>query len=170
VSSTTATEPTMQPLLDRPVISELPVEHLFDMTVELEPAQLIGTAVGNRMTFIAKGGRIDGPKIKGELLPGGGDWLNVGTDLIGRADIRATIRTDDEALIHYTGLGVIKIPPEGIQRLANGERVSFEESYVRTTPRFETADERYSWLTEVVAVSYNELVGNKIDYRIYQVL
>jgi hypothetical protein len=160
----------MQPLLDRPVISELPVEHLFDMTVELEPAQLIGTAVGNRMTFIAKGGRIDGPKIKGELLPGGGDWLNVGTDLIGRADIRATIRTDDEALIHYTGLGVIKIPPEGIQRLANGERVSFEESYVRTTPRFETADERYSWLTEVVAVSYNELVGNKIDYRIYQVL
>jgi hypothetical protein len=170
MSSTTATEPTMQPLLDRPVISELPVEHLFDMTVELEPAQLIGTAVGNRMTFIAKGGRIDGPKIKGELLPGGGDWLNVGTDLIGRADIRATIRTDDEALIHYTGLGVIKIPPEGIQRLANGERVSFEESYVRTTPRFETADERYSWLTEVVAVSYNELVGNKIDYRIYQVL
>jgi hypothetical protein len=170
MNATAAIDSTTRPLLERPVISELPVEHLFDMTVELEPAKLIGTAVGNRMTFIAKGGRIEGPKIKGELLPGGGDWLNVGTDLIGRVDIRATIRTDDEALIHYTGLGVIKIPPEGLERLANGERVTFEESYVRTTPRFETADERYSWLSEVVAVSYNELVGNKINYRIYQVL
>jgi hypothetical protein len=139
------------------------------MTVELDPAQLIETAVGNRMTFVAKGGRIEGPKIKGELLPGGGDWLNIGSDLVGRADIRATIGTDDDALIHYTGLGIIKIPPEGLERLANGGRISLEESYVRTTPRFETADERYSWLSEVVAISYNELVGNRIDYRIYRV-
>jgi Protein of unknown function (DUF3237) len=170
MSATTATEPTTQPLLERPVLSDLPVEHLFDMTVELEPAQLIGTAVGNRMTFIAKGGRIEGPKIKGELLPGGGDWLNVGTDLIGRADIRATIRTDDDALIHYTSQGIIKIPAEGVERLAKGERISLEESYVRTTPQFETSDERYAWLSEIVAVSYNELVGNKIEYRIYRVL
>jgi len=166
--STTAT--ATDPLHERPVLSELPVEHLFDMTVELEPAQLVETAIGNRMTFIAKGGRVEGPKIKGELLPGGGDWLLVGEDLVGRADIRATIRTDDDALIHYTGLGIIKIPPEGLERLANGERISFEESYVRTTPRFETADERYSWLSEIVAVSHNELVANKSDYRIYRVL
>jgi hypothetical protein len=165
-----STATAAKPLLERPVLSELPVEHLFDMSVELEPAQVVETAVGNRMTFIAKGGRVEGPKIKGELLPGGGDWLNVGTDQIGRADIRATIRTDDRALIHYTGLGIIKIPPEGLERLANGERISFEESYVRTTPRFETTDERYSWLSEIVAVSHNELVANKIDYRIYRVL
>jgi Protein of unknown function (DUF3237) len=157
-------------LLERPVLAEVPVEHLFDMTVELEPAQNIETAVGNRMTFVAKGGAIDGPNLKGELLPGGGDWLTVGSDLVGRVDIRATIRTDDDALIHYTGLGIIKVPPEALERLANGERIYFDESYVRTTPRFETSDERYSWLSEVVAVSYNELEGTKIDYRIYRIL
>src|SRR5206468_5112617 len=98
-TETKTTETT--PMLDREVLTQLPVEHLFDMRVDLEPAQLIGTPVGNRMTFISKGGRIDGPKLNGEVLPGGGDWLLAGDDLVGRADIRATIRTDDGALIHY---------------------------------------------------------------------
>jgi hypothetical protein len=158
------------PLLERPVLAELPVEHLFDMKVDLEPAQLIETAVGNRMIFISKGGRIEGPRLNGELLPGGGDFLNIGTDLVGRADIRATIRTDDDALIYYTGLGVIKIPADGLQRLADGERIPFEESYVRIAPRWETSDERYAWLSETVAISHNELSQDHIDYRIYKVL
>jgi hypothetical protein len=48
--------------------------------------------------------------------------------------------------------------------------LSFDETYVRTTPRFETADDRYLWLNEIVAVGYNVLSPNHIDYRIYQVL
>ena len=48
--------------------------------------------------------------------------------------------------------------------------LSFDETYVRTTPKFETADERYAWLNEVVAVGYNILSPNHIDYRIYRVL
>lgn len=163
----TATEP---PLLERAPLEELPVEHLFDMDVELEPAQAIPTPVGARMTFIAKGGTIEGPRLKGELLPGGGDWLMIGTDLIGRVDVRATIRTDDGALIHYETRGVIEVPADGMERLAAGERLPFEETYVRTTPKFETADERYSWLNGIVAIGHNELVANRINYRIYRVL
>lgn len=52
----------------------------------------------------------------------------------------------------------------------SGKRVSFDDSYVRTTPRFETADERYAWLNGLVLVAHNELSGNHIDFRIYQVL
>jgi hypothetical protein len=157
-------------LNDLPLLSELPVEHLCDFSVDLEPAQLIGTPIGTRMTFIARGGVVEGAKIKGELLPGGGDWLMVGTDLIGRVDIRATVRTDDGALIHYESRGVIKIPPDGPTRLANGERLPFEETYARTTPKFETADERYAWLNEIVVVAYAELSPDHIDYRMYRVL
>jgi hypothetical protein len=140
------------------------------MDVELEPAQAIPTPVGARMTFIAKGGTLEGPRIKGELLPGGGDWLMVGTDLIARVDVRATIRTDDGALIHYETRGVIDVPADGPERLAAGERLPFEETYVRTTPKFETSDERYSWLNGIVAIGHNELVANRINYRIYRVL
>ncbi len=159
-----------EPMLARPALDALPAEHLFDMAVDVEPAQAIPTPVGARMTFIAKGGTVDGPRIKGELLPGGGDWLLVGSDGVGRVDVRATIRTGDGALIHYSAGGVISIPDDGLERLAAGERLPFEETYLRTTPRFETSDERYSWLTGLVAVGHNQLSQDHIDYRIYRVL
>lgn len=153
-----------------PSFERLPAEHLFDMHVELQPAQLISTTLGNRLTFITTGGVMDGPRLHGEVLPGGGDWLLVGTDQIGRVDVRATLRTDDGALIHYETRGVIKVPTDGLNRLAAGEALSFEETYVRTTPKFETADDRYAWLNEIVTVGYNVLSPNRIDYRIYYVL
>lgn len=49
-------------------------ELLFKMTATLEPPQVIGkTHEGVRSIFYATGGTIDGPKIKGVVLPGGGD-------------------------------------------------------------------------------------------------
>ena len=156
-------------LLEREALSALPVEHLFDMGVELEPVQLIPTAIGTVLNYVAKGGTVEGPRIKGEVLPGGGDGLVVGTDQVGRVGVRATLRTDDGVLIHYTAGGVIKIPADGLQRLEAGERLPFEETYVRTTPVLETNDERYSWLSESVLVGLNELSQNHIDYRVYRV-
>jgi hypothetical protein len=153
-----------------PLLDALPVEHLFDMYVDLEPAQLIPTAVGTRLTFVIRGGEVDGPKLHGALLPGGGDWLLVGSDHVGRVDVRATIRTHDDALIHCTARGVVKTPADGAARLAAGEVLPFEETYMRTTLEFETADQRYAWLSEVVTVGYNILSPNHVDYRIYQVL
>lgn len=153
-----------------PMVTALPVEHLFDMHIDLQPAQPIPTSIGTRMTFVTNGGVIAGPKLHGELLPGGGDWLLGGADGVGRVDVRATIRTHDDVLIHYEARGVIKIPADGLDRLAAGEVLPFAETYVRTTPKFETSDERYAWLSEVVAVGYNVLSPNHIDYRIYRVL
>jgi hypothetical protein len=161
---------TATPVEQLPLVAALPVEHLFDMHVDLQPAQPIPTPVGTRMTFITSGGVVEGPKLRGELLPGGGDWLIVGSDGTGRVDVRATLRTHDGVLIHYESRGVIKIPADGVQRLAAGEVLPFAETYIRTTPRFETADERYGWLSEVVALGYNILSPNHIDYRIYGVL
>ena len=152
-----------------PLVTALPVEHLFDMHVDLAPAQPIATPVGARLTFITTGGVIDGPKLHGEVLPGGGDWLLAGADGVGRVDVRATLCTNDGVLIHYEARGIIKVPADGLARLAAGEVLSFDETYVRTTPKFETADERYAWLNEVVAVGYNILSPNHIDYRIYRV-
>lgn len=153
-----------------PLVSALPAEHLFDMHVDLQPPQAIPTSLGARMTFITSGGRVTGPRLRGEILPGGGDWLEVGSDAIGRVDVRATLRTEDGALIHFEAHGVIKIPSDGLARLAAGEVLPFGETYVRTTPRFETSDERYAWLSEAVCVGYNVLSPDHIDYRIYKVL
>lgn len=153
-----------------PLVESLPVEHLFDMHVNLQPAQPIPTPTGTRMTFITTGGHIDGPRLRGEVLAGGGDWLLVGDDGCGRVDVRATLRTHDGVLIHFESAGIIKVPADGLDRLAHGEVLGFDETYVRTTPRFATSDERYAWLSEVVAVGYNILSPGHVDYRVYRVL
>ncbi|BBY84074.1 DUF3237 domain-containing protein [Mycolicibacterium pulveris] len=153
-----------------PMLDALPVTHLFDMAVDLLPAQPIPTPFGTRLTFVTTGGVIEGPRLRGEILPGGGDWLVVGSDGVGQVDVRATLRSHDGALIHYEARGVIKIPADGMDRLAAGEVLAFDETYARTTPSFQTADERYAWLNEIVAVGYNILSSNHIDYRVYQVL
>ena len=167
----TNTTPANAKSLDElPILTELPVEHLADLSVDLEPAKRVPTPVGNRTVFIAKGGRIKGPNIAGEILPGGGDWLLTGSDGIGRVEARVTIRTDDNALISFTAGGLIQLPPDGLRRLAAGERLPFGETYARTTPKFETSDERYGWISTVVTIGYNLLSPDHVDYRVYKVL
>ena len=48
------------------------------------------------------------------MLPGGGDWLRVGTDGVGRIDVRATIRTHDGELVLLTNTGVIAIAEQAL--------------------------------------------------------
>jgi hypothetical protein len=164
------TSTSTQPLLQDPPLAVLPVEHLADLSVALEPAQVVPTPVGTKLVFIVSGGQVTGPALRGELLPGGGDSLHVGDDRIGRLNVRTTIRTHDDVLIELTVGGLISVPADGLDRLAAGERLPWRETYVRTTPRFETSDERYAWLCRLVAVAYNELAPNRIDYRMYRLL
>ena len=168
VTTPTATEAAG--FFDRAVLSDLPVEHLCDISINLELGQVIATSLGTRLTFVVKGGRFEGPRFRGEMLPGGGDWVSVGADGVSRMDVRATLRTDDGVLIHYDSHGVLKFPPGGRERLAKGERLSFEETYVRPTPRFETSDERYAWLGGIVTVGYGEYGPGRIEHRLYRIL
>jgi len=151
--------------------SAIDVEHLLDMTVELEPPQVIGTRFGTRMNSIVRTGHFEGDRLRGEVLPGGGDWMLLGDDRVGQMDVRATLRTDDDELIHMAASGVAAIPEEASKRIAAGERVAVDEMYTRSVIRFETGAERYAWLNSLVTVAFNELVGiERMDYFAYRVL
>lgn len=130
-------------------------ELLCVVEAELEPAQTIGpTPHGNRQIVYAKGGVVKGSKINGRVLPGGGDWLLIKPDGIGEINVRATMQTDDGALIytHYTGV------------------LNFETGYFRTTPRFETSSGDYAWLNNIVAVGVGQSTDTGVRYHIYQIL
>jgi hypothetical protein len=173
MNMTNAKTPTVDQvtsLFDQELIDALPVEHLCDLSFDLELGQVISTPLCTRLTFVCKGGRFAGPRFRGEVLPGGGDWVSLGTDGISRMDVRATLRTDDGVLIHYDSHGVLKFPPDGRDRLAAGERLPFDETYVRPTPRFETSDERYAWLCGIVTVGYGEYGLGRIDHRMFHIL
>jgi hypothetical protein len=158
------------PLFQQTTLAELPVEHLLDLAVELDPPHAFPTPMGARMTMVVRGGTFEGPRLRGELLPGGGDWILAGSDGIGRLEVRATMRTDDGALIHFESSGKGRVSPEWMERLNAGERIPFDQSYIRTTPSLETGDERYAWLNELVVIGVNELSPDHVDYRLYAVL
>jgi hypothetical protein len=115
-------------------------------------AQLDGTApivlrdapLGTRVIAAVSAGSVRGPRVNGTLVPElSADWVTIRADRLWELDVRAVFTTDDGAAIlyHYTGIAT---------HSGDGLRA------IRGTPRFETSDERYSWLNAVQAVAIGE--------------
>ena len=114
----------------------------------------LGTIDGVRKRVIPiTGGTVSGPRLEGEVLPGGADWQSIRAD--GTADIRAryTIRAKDGALISVDNPGYRHGPAAVLARIAAGDEVDPALYYFRTTPRFEVAgDGPHAWLGRTVFV------------------
>jgi hypothetical protein len=127
--------------------------HLFRAEVLLGSVQEIGeTPLGRRRIIPISGGKFEGERLRGEVLPGGADWQLVRPDGVALLDARYTLRTDDGALIYVSNRGVRHGPPEVLTRLARGEDVDPALYYFRATPTFETGSAQYVWLNNLVAV------------------
>ena len=153
------------------MVADLRVELLAEVSVDLEEPQNLGaTPHGIRRIYYAKGGTFEGPKLKGEMLPGGGDWLLLRPDGAGELDVRTTMRTDDGHFIYVYYRGILHGPPEVIARVLQGEAIDPSEYYFRTAPVFETASEKYSWLNRIVAVGVGRVTPNRVGYTVYAIL
>lgn len=150
-----------------PLESEL----LLSVSAELGPdRQLLGlTPQGDRSIVYVTGGTFEGPRLRGTVLPGGGDWIRRRTDGAVQLDVRATLLTDDDALIYVQYTGIMDASPEVLKRRAAGETVPASEYYFRTTPYFETGSEKYSWLNKTVAVGIGQLESRGVSYDIYAI-
>lgn len=145
--------------------------HLFTMTIELEPPQLDGkTPHGHRRIVIIKGGRFEGERLKGTILPGGGDWVLIRNDGSLALDVRLTLKTDDGAAILTTYRGYRHGPADVLERLNRGELVDPSLYYFRVNPLFETPDPRYGWLNNLVAVGIGERLAAGPRYTVHEVL
>jgi hypothetical protein len=107
------------------------------------------------------GGWAKGPKISGKFISPGGDWLRVLPSGALRLDVRATLETDDGALIFISYNSIIQHSKESAERLNKGELLTTKDiPYFITAPTFETAPEKYAWLNGVQAI--NKLVEVKL--------
>jgi len=146
------------------------LEHLYDMHVDLEAPQVIGAApAGHRQIFIVKGGTVEGPRIKGTVLPGGGDWALMRTDGAIQLDVRATMKTDDGALVYAAYTGLIILSPDVLARITGGEDVPLAEYYFYTNPMFQTAAEGYAWLNQKIAIARGKVIAGGVEYRVWAV-
>jgi hypothetical protein len=151
----------------RPPAIEL--DHLTDLSIDFGPVQLFATPLGTRVNYVIEHGVLDGPLLRGTLLPGGGDWIVVGADGIARLDVRATIRTHDDQLIQLFSTGRVEMDAAARERYTAGELLAWDEAYARSVPRFDTGAEAYRWLNRAVAVAVNQVSLDHVDYRVFLV-
>jgi len=143
------------------------------MTVRIAaapPQELGAVPHGIRSIIPVTGGDFEGPRLRGKVLSGGGDWLLLRDDGVLELDLRITLETDDQALIQMTFQGLRHGPPEVIAALSRGEMVEPARYYFRTLPRFETSTERYAYLNRIVTVGVGEVRGDGAIHRIDEIL
>ncbi|HSI18598.1 MAG TPA: DUF3237 domain-containing protein [Sphingomonas sp.] len=104
--------------------------------------------------------RMEGERLNARLLGrAAADWLTISPDgSYGTLDVRATLQTDDGAIIYVEYGGRIVFGADGINAAFGA-------------PLFETGDPRYAWLNRLQAVGKgrSDVRARTIHYRIYEV-
>lgn len=143
-------------------LDALPVEHIGTLTAatnDVERPMVKGGPWGTKMVATVTGAKLTGPKVQAEMVPGvaAGDWVTLRPDRSFSLDVRVSLRTDDGAdiYVNYVGIG---LPND------DGSVV------IRTSPRFETGDERYAWLNNAVCIAIGETTDEGVKYEIYQIV
>jgi hypothetical protein len=141
-------------------LDALPVTYLGTLSAVTQAAQRVTVPngpFGTRVVATVTAARFDGPNLKATMPDGvaAGDWLTIRPDGTMSLDVRLCLRTDDGADIYVNYVGIGKTV-EGVAQ-------------IRTSPRFETGDERYAWLNSVVAIALGRRTDDGVEYDLYQI-
>jgi len=137
--------------------TQLDVEFLFSLTATLgdrSHALIRNGPAGTRAIVPVVGGHFEGPKVKGTVVPPGGDWVQVRSRQVSKLDVRIQLVTDDGESILMTYQGISVTGEDGA-------------STIRTAPLFETGAEAYGWLNDIQAVGIGSIAGGEVTYDVY---
>jgi len=149
------------------IVSSAPIFHIH---AEVADVRHFGrTPYGDRRVIDIIGGRVEGAKLNGRILPGA-DWQIVWPDGTAELTARYAIETDAGARVLVRSDGLRHGPPEVIAALARGETVAPERYYFRTTMRFETADASLDWLNRIIAIARGARDRNAVQLEVFEVL
>ncbi len=152
-------------------IAELRYRPLFAFQIQVKGLSVVGATPGHdRRIGEITGGQFEGERLRGRILSGGSDWQSLRADGATTLDVRLVMETDDNVLIGVSYLGLRHGPKEVLDRIARGEKVSPSEYYMRATPYYETASEKYGWLNRVVSVAYGHRMAGGAIYQVFEIL
>ena len=112
------------------------LEEIFEITATLNPHYM----EGGRLMAMINGGDVTG-KIKGKVLPVGGEFgIFISADTY-KIDVRAAIQAEDGSIIYLSYGGFMHADPAKLKMLFShdGKDLDPSEYYWRTNPIFETA-------------------------------
>jgi len=135
------------PLGAQPPADTMPkVEFVFEERVTLAPPVVLGdTPFGRRQYIGITGGTIAGPKLKGEVVPGGWDYQLKLADGCGTLSADYFLRADDGTLIHILN-EAYSCGPNPV----NGDRFFFR-------PKFDAPKGPHDWLNRSSFVALLEV-------------
>jgi Protein of unknown function (DUF3237) len=148
------------------------LDHIMSYTAKLTGPEMIGTVPdGIRANIYVTGGEVTGPKVRGRILPVGGDWLTVRRDGVGVLDVRATIEADNGGLIYFSYLGSIDLGEDGYDEFLRGNGPK-SGAAIRMSPRFLTSNADYLWLNRLHCLGIGQafLDRSEVAYDVYAVL
>ncbi|MFK7894595.1 MAG: DUF3237 domain-containing protein [Myxococcota bacterium] len=132
---------------------------------------------GTRRIYNVVGGEFHGDRLRGTVLPGGGEWFMHGDGSLGEVDVRLTLQTDEGAtgsdetgahiFMRYTG--VMDFNEKVLHALSAGRPSEFGDNRFLTQVRFECGDPRYAWLTTTIAVGEGRVHPDCVEYAVYEV-
>ena len=142
------------------------LEYLATIHIPLKEPETIGvTPDGIKVNWYwsPAEGMVAGPKLNAKVRHLGGDWMTIRRDGVGMIDVRATLETDDSALLSIEYRGYYELGPNGYQDFL--ERRWPVRAPTRTTPRFQTAHPRYLWLNRLQCVGIGEVrIDRNVTY------
>jgi len=133
------------------------------------PVEVGPTPFGQRRVIPLLGGTVNGPKLKGTILPGGADFQSVRSDTFTDIQARYVIETADGDRIYVENTGIRVAAPEDIAALVRGEPVDPARVYFRTVPRFETAANSWQWLNQRLFIGTGARYPDRVELNFYLV-
>jgi hypothetical protein len=162
-------DPNLQPKRLQQMLPRF--EYVFQTRVVTGEVLRMPYGAGERLMVQISGGDIDGPRLRGTILPGGIEWPTYRPDGVGMVDACYTFRSHDGVHINIRNRGYRRAAPEVMRRLnALDEFVDPAEYYIRTTPLFEAPPGPYGWLADHCFVGIGERQKECLFMRYYMVL
>jgi hypothetical protein len=131
------------------------IEPLLTMQAQTRlVAKLDGTSLGDRSVYDVVGGTFEGPRLRGQLLPSGGDWTTrsaAGSQL----DVRLLLHTDDGATILLRYQGKASQRDDGSMR-------------IEVVGSFEAAPGAYAWLDSIHTFGLGTPLQDGVRYQFYR--
>lgn len=146
------------------------LEFLYASEFDLAPAVEAGMSPrGLRRAIPILGGRFQGPRLSGTVLPGGVDWQLVRMDGVVEVEATYALEAGSGEKVFVKNSGILKAPGVVLAALAMGEVPDPASYYFRTRAVFETGDEGLAWLNRLVAVGVAEVRENRVLVSMYAV-
>lgn len=135
-------------------------EFAFSIALKLtKPTWLRPTTMGaTRAAVYVSEGTLEGPGIKGRVLPmSGGDWPLLRPDGVLDFDARYLLELDDGTVIYFQNRGYRWArTPEVAERMARNEPADPSEYYMRVSPKFDVPEGPHDWMAKHIFVGVAE--------------